>query len=68
MPIFPDYEEVRHLLSDFHSELESITMDKLGDEVKYNLLCGVLVDFDDAFFEYQDKLDELYGKDGENNG
>lgn len=68
MPIFPNCEEVSRLLNRFHSELESIAMDRLGDEVNYNLLSGVLGEFEDTLDEFQEKLNGLYGKDGENNG
>lgn len=64
----PNFEEISGLFNRFHSELEAIVMDMLGDKVSYNLLNCVFADLDESQEEYHNKLAELYGKDGEDNG
>ncbi|MBQ8965900.1 hypothetical protein [Ruminococcus sp.] len=68
MPESPSFQEINRLFYRFHGELESIIMDKLGDEVSYNLLSCVFEQLDETQEEYHNKLAELYGKDGEDNG
>lgn len=64
----PSFQEIDGLFNRFHSEFEAIVMDMLGDKVSYNLLSCVFCDLDETQEEYHNKLSELYGKDGEDNG
>ena len=68
MPKNPSFDEINALFHSFHSELEAIVMDTLGDRVSYNLLTSVFIDLDEVQEDYHNKLSELYGKEGENNG
>ncbi|WP_455267956.1 hypothetical protein [Ruminococcus sp.] len=43
-------------------------MDMLGDKVSYNLLNCVFEDLDETQEDFNNQLEELYGKDGEDNG
>ena len=68
MPKNPSFDEVNALFRSFHGELEAIVMDMLGDKVSYNLMNCVFIDLDETQEEYHNRLAELYGKDGENDG
>lgn len=68
MPKNPSFEEVNALFAHYHGELEAIVMDTLGDKVSYNLLTSVFIDLDEAQETHHNKLSELYGKEGENDG
>ena len=52
MPENPSFQEVDGLFRSFHSELETIVMDMLGDKVSYNLLSCVFIDLDETQEEY----------------
>lgn len=68
MPNDPSFDEVNALFRSFHGELEAIVMDMLGDKVSYNLMSCVFIDLDETQEEYHNRLAELYGKEGENDG
>ena len=68
MPKNPSFQDVNGLFNRFQCELEAIIMDMLGDKVSYNLLNCVFEDLDETQEDFNNQLEELYGKDGEDNG
>lgn len=68
MPKNSSFQDVNGLFNRFHCELEAIIMDMLGDKVSYNLLNCVFEDLDETQKDFNNQLEELYGKDGEDNG
>lgn len=62
------YVPVSKLFYSFHSEFEAIVMDMLGDKIDRKTLDTVFSSFDELQEEYHNKLNELWGKEGENHG
>ena len=62
------YAPVSELFYSFHSEFEAIVMDMLGDKIDRKTLDTVFSSFDELQEKYHNKLNELWGKEGENHG
>ena len=66
--MMPNKETVNALFYSFHSEFEAIVMDMLGERIDRKTLDIVFSSFDELQEDYHNKLDELYGKEGEDHG
>ncbi len=64
----PDYKATAELFYSFHSELEAIVMDMVGDLIDKRTLDTMFEDLDSLQEEYHEKLRKIYREDGEDRG
>ncbi|MBR1664080.1 MAG: hypothetical protein IJ696_07125 [Ruminococcus sp.] len=63
----PTYKATEELFYSFHSELEAIVMDMVGDLIDKRTLDTMFEDLDSLQEEYHEKLRKIYREDGETN-
>ena len=64
----PEYKAMAELFYSFHSELEAIVMDMVGDLIDKRTLDTMFEDLDSLQEEYHEKLRKIYREDGEDHG
>ena len=64
----PEYKAMAELFYSFHSELEAIVMDTVGEMIDRRTLDTMFEDLDSLQEEYHEKLRKIYREDGEDHG
>ena len=64
----PEYKAMAELFYSFHSELEAIVMDMVGEMTDKRTFDTMFEDLDSLQEEYHNKLKKIYREDGENRG